>query len=129
MNKLNYLKSFLRIQINLYTCIVFLKIFSEYVWKKPQFFAFLVLLLILADIFGSRENEACCLVFAFPRDIPNAMCDLELSEGWNISLIYDGSIQFQYFMRVVVMQDSTLSDIGSQFTFSRHVAPIWEREC
>ena len=49
--------------------------------KSRSFLHFLVLLLILADIFGSRENEACCLVFAFPRDIPNAMCDLELSEG------------------------------------------------
>ena len=49
--------------------------------KEAAVFAFLVLLLILADIFGSRENEACCLVFAFPRDIPSAMCDLELSEG------------------------------------------------
>lgn len=97
--------------------------------KEAAVFAFLVLLLILADIFGSRENEACCLVFAFCRDILNAMCDLELSEGWNMSLIYYGSIQFQYLMRVVVIQDSTLSDIGSQFTFSRHVAPIWEREC
>ena len=46
------------------------------------------------------------------------MCDLVLyllSEHWNLSLIYDGTIRFQKLITVVVIQDSTLSEIGSKF--------------
>ena len=90
--------------------------------KKAVVFTLLVLWLILVHIFGPRKVKACCSVFAFGRDISNAICNQVLYllyEGLNISLIYEAIILFQYLKTVVAMQDSTLSKTGSQFIFLR----------
>ena len=54
----------------------------------------------------------------FVGGISNVICDLALyllNEGLNKSLIHDGIIPFKYLGTVVAMQDSTLSETGSQF--------------
>lgn len=59
----------------------------------------------------------------------HAICDLVLyllSEHWNLSVIYDGTIRFQKLITVVVIQDSTLSEIGSKFIILKWVATLWE---
>ena len=43
-------------------------------------------------------------------------------------MIYEAIILFQYLKTVVAMQDSTLSETGSQFIFLRWIPPMWEQE-
>ena len=44
---------------------------------------------------------------------------IPINGGLNISLIYDGTIPFQYLKTVVAMQDSTLLETNSQYVFSK----------
>ena len=52
---------------------------------------------------------------------------IPINGGFNISLIYDGTIPFQYLKTVVAMQDSALLETDSQYVFSKWVPPMWER--
>ena len=51
-----------------------------------------------------------------------------LSEGWDMSLIYDGAVPFQFLKTVVAMQDSTLWELWTQFIFLKWAASVWELE-
>lgn len=79
--------------------------------------------------FGTRKDKTCCPVSFLCRDISNAICDLVLyllSDGWNMSWIFDGTIPFLYLKIEVAMQASDLSGTGSQFIFLKWAASMWE---
>ena len=81
--------------------------------KEAVVFTFLVLVLILVHLFGSKRDTACCPVLVFRRGISNAICYgvlYLLYEDLNI-LIYDGKITVQ----LAAMQDSTLPETSSQY--------------
>ena len=89
--------------------------------NKAAVFTFLVLWLTLVNTFGPKKNKAYCSVFVFCWDISTAICDLVLYllfEGLK-TLINDGVIPFQYLITVVAMQDSSISETGSQFVFPK----------
>ena len=116
--KIVYKRFFFEIDTKLFTytvCLMFkMSLFRAYV-KGAVVFTFLVLWLVLICIFGPRKDKACCPVFIFRRGIYNAIWVLVLYllyEGLNISLIYDGTIAFQYLGRAVAVQDSTVSETG-----------------
>ena len=96
--------------------------------KKAVVFTYLVLWLILVYIsVPEKKNMLPC--FFFCRDISNGICGLVLyllSDGWNMSWIYDGTIPFLYLKIVVAMQASDLSGTGSQFIFLKWAASMWE---
>ena len=80
---------------------------------------YLVLRLILVHVLGQENGKACCPVF-FCGGILYAICNIPLyllSESWNMYLIFDGTISFQYLKILVAMKDSTLSETGSQYIF------------
>ena len=96
--------------------------------KKAVVFTYLVLWLILVYISVPEKTKHVALFF-FRRDISNGICDLVLyllSDGWNMSWIYDGTIPFLYLKIVVAMQASDLSGTGSQFIFLKWAASMWE---
>ena len=123
LNRQNCLKGLFRIQNEIvYLHSLFkISLFRAYA-KETVVFTFLVLWLILVNIFGPRKDKACCSVFVFLRRISKSICDLALyllHEGLNISLIYDATILLQYLKRVLAMQDSTLSEAIRFFKISR----------
>ena len=93
--------------------------------KEAVVFTFLVLVLILVHIFGSKRDIACCPVLVFCRGVSNAICYgvlYLLYEGLNI-LIYDGTVTVQ----LAAVQDSTLPETSSQYISRKWVVPIWEQ--
>ena len=95
--------------------------------KEAAVFTFLKLWLILFHIFGLRKGKTCSSTFAFYKGITNAICDLvlyPLSEGWDMSLISNCTILFQFLKTVAGMHDCTLSETGSQFSFLSWVKPM-----
>ena len=67
-------------------------------------------------MFSVQEKKKLDVLYIFCRGILNAIFNLVLYllyEGLNISLIYDGTIPFQYLKAIVAMQDSTLTETGS----------------
>ena len=78
-------------------------------------------------VFGPRKDKAYRYVLVFCKGISNAICDLVLcllNEGLNISLIYDGTMLFQYLKTADAMQDSSFSKIVKQSNFQKFVVPI-----
>ena len=88
--------------------------------KEAPVFSLLIMRVILVHIFSPRKDEACCLEFPFHSCISNAFCDVVLNllyKGLNISLIYDGTIPFQYLKTVVAMQILLFEKLGANLFF------------
>ena len=97
--------------------------------KRSRSFYILRIVPDFSPYWGPVKDKLAVL-FYFRRGISNAICDpvlYLLRKGWNMSLIHDGTIQFQDLKIVVAMQYSTLSETGSQFIFLKWAAPTWER--
>ena len=61
-------------------------------------------------IFRLRNDKACPVYIQC-----HLWCSIRMKDEH--TLIYDGTIPFQYLITVVAMQDSTLSETGSKLVF------------
>ena len=131
VNEIDCFKDLFWIWATLFTFTVYWKIFpSQYMLRKlSRRFYILSTVVNFSPYLRKGKDKASCPVFVYRWGASKAIRDLVLyllSEGWNMSLVYNGLIPSQYLKTVAAMQDSTLPKTGSQFISLKWARPMWE---